>query len=95
MLRAGVVSRSTRSDRQRIGPLAFDLLKNGEFLVNTSTECCSKLKSASRRGLALGNDPLDRQLAILASPRWVIPLNVGGWLILAIGGGWLAWTLLS
>jgi hypothetical protein len=27
--------------------------------------------------------------------RWVIPLNLGGWLILAIGGGWLAWTLLS
>jgi hypothetical protein len=54
-----------------------------------------QVTGASRRRLALGNDPLDRQIAILASPRWVIPLNLGGWLILAIGGGWLAWTLLS
>ena len=54
-----------------------------------------QVTGASRRRLALGNDPLDRQIAILASPRWVMPLNLGGWLILAIGGGWLAWTLLS
>jgi hypothetical protein len=54
-----------------------------------------QVTAASRRRLALGNHPLDRQLAILASPRWVIPLNLGGRLILATGGGWLAWTLLS
>jgi hypothetical protein len=54
-----------------------------------------QVTGASRRRLSLGNDPLDRQMAILASPRWVIPLNLGGWLVLAIGGGWLAWTLLS
>jgi len=45
-----------------------------------------QVTAASRRRLALGNDPLDRQIAILASPRWVIPLNLGGWLILAHRG---------
>jgi hypothetical protein len=54
-----------------------------------------QLTGARRRRLALGNDPIDRQMAILASPRSVIPLNLGGWVILAIGGGWLAWTLLN
>jgi hypothetical protein len=44
-----------------------------------------QVTGASRRRLALGNDPLDRQMAILASPRWVTPLNLGGWLTLAIG----------
>jgi hypothetical protein len=53
-----------------------------------------QVTGASRRRLALGNDPLDRELAILASPPWVVPLGRAGWLTLAIGGGWAASTLL-
>jgi DNA-binding SARP family transcriptional activator len=36
--------------------------------------CCYRLFRKRLQG-ELGNDPLDRQIAILASPRWVIPLK--------------------